>query len=186
MFTSQSALHLISLWKKFVYERFPRDTSQCSNNYQLKGFSKWRLNCNWESCYTLIAAIFLIQIIFIISDISEKEAFATSYSTAMKFYVALLKFLMLTNESTSQCVTEERITAVALKGHTFKTFVVTPPYLCYFKCDQYPRCRSFNYVIQEKVCELNNRTKEETSEYFVRDPERFYTKNWAETGIGFW
>ncbi|XP_078364406.1 neuronal pentraxin-2-like [Oculina patagonica] len=65
---------------------------------------------------------------------------------------------------------------MALKGHTFKKAVVRAPYMCDFKCEQDVRCQSFNYVIQENVCELNNVTKEEKPEHFVRDPERFYIK----------
>lgn len=120
---------------------------------------------------------FLIQIIFIISDISgKKKAFVTSNSTAMKFYAALFKFLLLTTEATSHCMQEQSLTAMALKGHTFKTFVVTAPHLCYLKCEQYPRCRSFNFVIQEQVCEMNYWTQDEKPEIFGRDPERYYVR----------
>ena len=83
---------------------------------------------------------------------------------------------MLTNETTSQCMTEHNIPGMALKGHTFKKSVVKAPYVCDFKCEQDVRCQSFNYVIQDNVCELNNQTKEEKPQYFVRDPERFYIK----------
>ena len=96
----------------------------------------------------------------------------------MKVYLALFACFMLTSETTctSQCMTEQNIPGMALKGHTFKTSVVKAPYVCDFKCEQDVRCQSFNYVIQDNVCELNNRTKEEKPEYFVRDAERFYIK----------
>ena len=102
---------------------------------------------------------------------------ALSYFIAMKHFLVLLTFIMLTRETTSsQCLTEHNIPGMALKGHTFKKSVVKAPYVCDFKCEQHVRCQSYNYVIQDNVCELNSQTKEEKPEYFVRDPERFYIK----------
>lgn len=96
----------------------------------------------------------------------------------IKMAVCLVLFLflslMLANETSCQCLTQQSIQGMALKGHTFKTSVVKALHLCDFKCDQDDRCRSFNYVIQKNVCELNNRTKDEEPEHFVRDKERFY------------
>ncbi|XP_078366330.1 neuronal pentraxin-2-like [Oculina patagonica] len=89
---------------------------------------------------------------------------------------SVFETLMATSEVSGQCMTEHNIPGMALKGHTFKRSVVRAPYMCDFKCEQDVRCQSFNYVIQENVCELNNGTKEEKPEYFVRDPERFYIK----------
>ena len=83
---------------------------------------------------------------------------------------------------TGQCFTQENKPGMALKGHTFKKMAVKAAYICDFKCERDVRCQSFNYVTQENICELNNRTKEEKPEYFVRDPERFYVKRLSRKG----
>ena len=61
-----------------------------------------------------------------------------------------------------------------LKGHTFETFKADRPSDCVIKCENEPRCQSYNFVIGEKICELNNRTKEARPEDFVTDPARVY------------
>ncbi|KAJ7388366.1 hypothetical protein OS493_038116 [Desmophyllum pertusum] len=63
-----------------------------------------------------------------------------------------------------------------LKGHTFKTCQVGLPEECYFKCDEEVTCQSYNFVIGQNVCELNNRTKEARPEDFLPDRKRFYMK----------
>ena len=54
---------------------------------------------------------------------------------------------------------------------------------CLDKCDDHVRCQSFNYVISQGICELNNRTKEARPEDFVPDSDRFYIKRFRERGI---
>ena len=101
----------------------------------------------------------------------------------MTFYEELLLFwAFLDVAAAGQCFTQENIPGMALKDHTFKKIVVKAAYICDFKCEQDVRCQSFNYVIQENICELNNRTKQEKPEYFVRDPERFYIKRLSRKG----
>ena len=41
---------------------------------------------------------------------------------------------------------------------------------------------SFNYVISEELCELNNRTKEARPENFVPNSERFYVRSNKKRG----
>ncbi|KAL9974939.1 hypothetical protein ACROYT_G012048 [Oculina patagonica] len=50
----------------------------------------------------------------------------------------------------------------------------TDPYKCKVICEQEITCQSYNYVIGEALCELNNRTKEARPENFRSDPARFY------------
>jgi len=100
----------------------------------------------------------------------------------MTVYVNLFLLLAFLDVATGQCFTQENVPSMALKGHTFKRVVVKAAYICDFKCEQDVRCQSFNYVTQENICELNNRTKEEKPEYFVRDPERFYVKRLSRKG----
>ena len=44
------------------------------------------------------------------------------------------------------------------------------------------KCQSYNYVIKDNICEINNRTKEAKPENFVSDSERFYKKRGAHRG----
>ena len=43
-------------------------------------------------------------------------------------------------------------------------------------CEEEVKCQSYNFVIGDKVCELNNRTKEARPEDFKPDQTRFYMK----------
>ena len=85
-----------------------------------------------------------------------------------------------------QCIIrgEYSIRGMMLKGHTFieeKTGMIWLS--CLDKCDDDVRCQSFNYVISQGICELNNRTKEVRPEDFVPDSDRFYIKRFRERGI---
>ena len=85
-----------------------------------------------------------------------------------------------------QCIIrgEYIIRGMMLKGHTFieeKTGMIWLS--CLDKCDDDVRCQSFNYVISQGICELNNRTKEARPEDFVPDSDRFYIKRFRERGI---
>ena len=62
-----------------------------------------------------------------------------------------------------------------LRGHTFKTSNVELPE-CFIRCDEEVTCQSFNFAIGQKVCEMNNRTKEARPEDFMSDPTRLYMK----------
>ncbi|KAJ7376794.1 hypothetical protein OS493_032529, partial [Desmophyllum pertusum] len=80
-------------------------------------------------------------------------------------------------EAAGQCNTAEySIGRMFLKGHTFKTCQVGLPEECYFKCEEEVTCQSYNFVIGQNVCELNNRTKEARPEDFLPDRKRFYMK----------
>ena len=73
-----------------------------------------------------------------------------------------------------QCKTEVSIPGTALKGHVFKKVPVTAPHVCDITCEREKICQSYNYVIGEKSCELNTRTKEARPENFQPDDLRFY------------
>ena len=86
-------------------------------------------------------------------------------------------------EAAGQCNTAEySIGRMFLKGHTFKTCQVGLPEECYFKCDEEVTCQSYNFVIGQNVCELNNRTKEARPEDFLPDRKRFYMKRLTNRG----
>ena len=76
-----------------------------------------------------------------------------------------------------QCKTSERsVPGKALKGHTFKEFVVRAIVDCQNTCENDPRCASYNFYISDKVCELNSQTKETRPDDFVTDELRFYMR----------
>ncbi|KAL9974369.1 hypothetical protein ACROYT_G011393 [Oculina patagonica] len=75
-----------------------------------------------------------------------------------------------------RCRTEVNIPGMALKGFVFKKMSVTAPHKCDVKCEREITCQSYNYVRQENLCELNNRTKEARPENFRSDPARFYIR----------
>ena len=84
-----------------------------------------------------------------------------------------------------QCQTAENsIGGMFLRSHTFKTSKVGWLAGCYLICEEEVICQSYNYVINRKVCELNNRTKEARPEDFMPDQSRFYVKR-AKTEVQF-
>jgi len=81
-----------------------------------------------------------------------------------------------------QCIIrgEYTIRGMMLKGHTFSEEKMGIWLNCLDKCDDDVRCQSFNYVISQDICELNNRTKEARPEDFVPDSDRLYVKRMME------
>ena len=87
-------------------------------------------------------------------------------------------------KATGQCHSVEySIGGMYLSGHTFKTCRVGLPEECYFKCEEEVTCQSYNVVIGQNICELNNRTKEARPEDFKPDQRRFYIKRLANRGM---
>ena len=84
-----------------------------------------------------------------------------------------------------QCITrgEYSIRGMMLKEHTFIEEKTAIWHNCLDKCDDDIGCQSFNYVISQGICELNNRTKEARPADFVPDSDRFYIKRFMERGI---
>ena len=56
------------------------------------------------------------------------------------------------------------------------------PKECYFRCEEEVTCQSYNVVIGQNICELNNRTKEARPEDFMPDQMRFYMKRFGNRG----
>ena len=76
-----------------------------------------------------------------------------------------------------QCKSSEvSIPDKALNGHTYKTTVVSGPIQCQVLCENDPKCRSYNFHILTKNCEMNDETKETKPNDFVTDNQRFYIK----------
>ena len=74
----------------------------------------------------------------------------------------------------TQCRQETSIGGMALQGFFIKKFSVTAIHECNISCERKTRCQSYNDVIGEKFCELNNRTKEANPVNFLADSTRFY------------
>ncbi|CAH3168525.1 unnamed protein product [Pocillopora meandrina] len=79
---------------------------------------------------------------------------------------------------------EHAILGMMLRRHTFKTMKSSIAVECNQACNDDFRCHSFNYVISEELCELNNRTKEARPENFVPNSARYYVKSNKERGQG--
>ena len=82
-----------------------------------------------------------------------------------------------------QCKEDEHaMYGMMLRGHTFRTMRSSIAFECHQACYNDFRCHSFNYVISEEVCELNNRTKEARPENFVPNSERYYVRSNKKRG----
>ena len=101
---------------------------------------------------------------------------ASAGMTRNSSFLIFLASLYLMDFSTAKntCKTEVNVPGMALKGFVFKKVPVTAPHVCDITCERETICQSYNYVIGEKSCELNIRTKEARPENFQPDGLRFY------------
>ena len=70
-----------------------------------------------------------------------------------------------------------------LNGHTFKVVQAGNPAICMMRCEEEVRCQSYNFVIGQNICELNDRTKEARPEDFIPDDQRIYMRRTFNRGI---
>ena len=90
---------------------------------------------------------------------------------------------MLYEVSAENCKQSEySIFGMMLRGHTFKKLNTQMALECLHACNDDFRCQSFNYVFSQRMCELNNRTKEARPESFVPDSERYYFRRDKKRG----
>jgi len=82
-----------------------------------------------------------------------------------------------------QCREERSINGMALQGFILKKFFARALHECDISCETEITCQSYNYVLGEKSCELNNRTKEARPEHFRSDPARFYKRRLSNRGM---
>ncbi|XP_068687099.1 fibrillin-2-like [Montipora foliosa] len=93
------------------------------------------------------------------------------------FTLYLIACMVASNTTGQQCKPSEvSIPGKALNGHTFKATVVSGPIKCQMLCENNPKCRSYNFHILTKNCELNDKTKETKPNDFATDELRFYMK----------
>ena len=71
---------------------------------------------------------------------------------------------------------------MVLQGFVFKKFLVRAFHECDISCERELTCQSYNFVVGEKSCELNNRTKEARPENFRKDLARSYIRRLVQRG----
>jgi len=129
------------------------------------------------------------MIIHKISIISGLRLWTTGKEMGVKVLcslpVLLALFHVLHEVAAQQCSAngqkrEASIFGMMLQRHIFKRITgATLGNVCLQECYRDVRCQSFNFVISQDMCELNNRTKAARPENFVADPERYYfTRDW--------
>ena len=85
--------------------------------------------------------------------------------------------------ASSQCREERSINGMALQGFVFKKLFVRNFHECDISCERELTCQSYNYVVEENLCELNKRTKEARPENFLSDPARVYLRRLSNRGM---
>ena len=123
---------------------------------------------------------FSLHINFIASERSQW----LSYSACMSLVFTLLVVCQMSYKlDAQQCRSEYSIRGMMLKRNIFMAKKTANWLKCVDKCNHDIRCQSFNYVISQGICELNNRTKEARPKDFVQDSDRFYIKRLDGRGI---
>ena len=136
----------------------------------------WRLY-QWQ--LTLLG---FIPISWLISPYSKKLKDQEMLRSVTCFFL-FAGFLMNSVSAGKKCRDERSINGMALQGFVFKKFYVRAFHECDISCERDIRCQSYNFVVGEKSCELNNRTKEARPENFRSDPARFYVTRLKERGM---
>ena len=77
-------------------------------------------------------------------------------------------------EAAGQCNFRGSDYGKMLTGHTYGTFKINRPSDCLIRCKKDPGCQSYNYKLEEKICELNNRSKETRPQDYITDLNRIY------------
>ena len=86
--------------------------------------------------------------------------------------------------SSVSCRSERSIYGMMLHGHTFKKTRAESLTECVMACNNGAICQSVNYIINEDVCELNNRTKKARPDDLVPHENSIYVTRFSERGIG--
>lgn len=81
---------------------------------------------------------------------------------------------MFSEVVTTQCESLYSVYGMMLKGHVLKTIKTSTSLECLHACNDDPICQSFNYLMLQDTCELNNFTKEAGPQYFVKTTDRYY------------
>lgn len=116
-------------------------------------------------------------------DFFTGHAWLSSIEMGPKVFFVFLSLSALSSFSRgSQCPIQEPIYGKALKDYTFKTLPGRSHFDCLYHCHYEVKCQSYNYDMKDKICEMNNRTKEAKPLNFVTDPARFYMRRGTHRG----
>ena len=97
------------------------------------------------------------------------------YSRKVTINTVLVLFWGMLCEVSGTCFDGEySIKNMMLRQHIFKEMKTPSSLECLMLCKEDVRCQSFNYVINQDICELNNRTKEAAPKNFVQNFKRYY------------
>ena len=102
-------------------------------------------------------------------------------SSMIPTFLALYQILYVV--AAQQCRDEYSVYGMMLRRHIFKKTKASNWSTCVQACEDDIRCQSMNYVISQKICELNNRTKEARPYDFVPHDRRSYMKRLRKRGI---
>ena len=118
--------------------------------------------------------------------VTERESAKTMTLQCIKIIaVFLLCQQSFVESAVEECSGEAEysILGMMLRRHIFKKITgATLGDVCLRECYRDFRCQSFNFVISQGMCELNNRTKEARPEDFVPDSDRYYFKRDKDRG----
>ena len=134
------------------------------------------------------------MLIYGAKNILGKTRYFSLYLTVSEVIISVAVTVLLMSQmiyklDAQQCIIrgEYSIRDMMLHRHTFIEEETGIWLNCLDKCDDDVRCQSFNYVISQGICELNNRTKEARPEDFLPDSDRFYINQFRERGVfSFW
>ena len=99
------------------------------------------------------------------------------------FCFFILAFFAGRVSANEQCRMEINIQGMKLENFVFKRMSASAPHICDIRCGQEITCQSYNYNRKEKICELNNRTKEARPESFRSAPGWFYIRRLNGRGM---
>ena len=106
---------------------------------------------------------------------------ASSKTALMSVLLALCE---LPCDVSGQCkASEYSILQTRLQNHVFKQIKTSNAFECFFACHNDLRCQSFNYVITQDICQLNNRTKEAMPVDFVPSVSSYYYGREENRGV---
>ena len=97
---------------------------------------------------------------------------------SMMLYVFYLIFMMSSTQTDGEAckVYQVSIPGKALRGHTYKTEEIEGLFSCYLLCERDPACKSGNFKHAQRICEMNNETKETKPNDFIPDEQSYYIK----------
>ncbi|XP_028516011.1 uncharacterized protein LOC114575414 [Exaiptasia diaphana] len=85
--------------------------------------------------------------------------------------------VQLTSRITEAQQCQASVDGISLSGHVMSTVVVDDIGSCSDKCAVTPGCQSINFYMKSSLCELNNKTVENTPSHKVQNNRAVYFKN---------